>query len=375
MGLGVGLVLLLALPAAFFGAVYRSAAKEVPDEPPIEVPPSRRSADPSSWTLLTQAMDAADDDDEIGSLFQNDGSALDPSELSRWQGDAEALALLDRVAVREGLSVPIPRTWDEPLPDMMGLIELRASQRLRAADLEHQGRTDEALQVLVDILKLGALMKDGEVHLIGFMVGSTWMDTTDLHAFGLRHSRDLALQTALDDALRQVVTGRSGPRALALECRLTENTLRHEDLSELIGEPAMPLLRYDADDTIAWLRRDCRMDLEQAEKALPERVVPVHPAYWEGVGLARLVHNPMGRLLMDQSGFGALHFLEREDEALEQLAALRALTAVRAGREPDLGDPMGGTFLLTDTELSSAHDGFVTGQDTLTLRWPVHPLP
>ena len=366
--LGLGAVLGLAVGVC--GGFWKTTVQQGPPEPAIQVPPALRPADPSSWTLLRQAMEQADEDDQLSDLFNPAPPA--PEELHRWRGDADALALLDRVAQREGLSTPISTSWNDPAVDLSGLMELRASQRLRAADLEHQGRHDEALAVLLDILRLGALLKDSEVPFLGYLFGVVWMDTTDLHAFGLRHSRDPALQATLAEALASVVTAPSGPRAIASECRIGESMIRSGEILEFFEKPALPLMQFDVDQTISWLRRDCRLELEQAIKPLPERVPSVRPPYWEGAGPRRFLHNPVGRQLLDNTGVGLLALLPREDEVLVQLAALKALTAIRSGLDPDLTDPLGGAFEVTETELLSAHDGLEFGRETPTLRWPIH---
>jgi hypothetical protein len=288
-------------------------------------------------------------------------------DLGRWRGDEAALALIEQASLREGLAVPHIATWDGESVDFIALLELRASQRLRARELEHEGDVLGAAEALWTVMRIGALLKDGDTDLLGWANGMAWMQPEDLRELALRHADDDALHAWLHERLATLPIERSAARALTLECRLTESLL--SDKKAFDGINTSPLL-YDLDATLAWHRATCRSELAVIALPLDERSRPPQLSLLDGP--ERFIHNPAGRQLLSMAGMDRFAMAEREDRLVATLHGFKALVALRVGMEPSLDDGLGGTLVVSDTEVWSTRDGSVLQGETVSLRWPRH---
>ena len=326
--------------------------------PPLPDP----AAGEQAWAQLSvaiQAYTASADGADLRDVLQGEGRpALD--QLGAWRGQAAGLRQLDVfLAETEGLVIPQPEHFDDPLPDLLPVQELARLWLVKAwADAEDEEVALAAEQML-KVCRLGERMMEGDSGLVGVMVGVA------VYRMGARELRELVSAHeagALDLAASGLtVPDRGGvARALVAEAELMEALLADPDQA-MAGAEATGLssLTYDPELTQVWYRQQMqpmidaaaqpRWEREDVEFALPEA----------GSALGEKLVNPVGRILLSIVTPNYAGMVEREDTARAEGRVLQLWLAARQrARDQEGALPAGQGALVPDYLTAPVLDPF-----------------
>ncbi len=219
------------------------------------------------------------------------------------------------VTSTEGLSVPLPASWDDPGPQFLPVIRLSWAWLLFAWSSAAAGDPALGLTEMLHVQALGARLTAGDAGLIGTMMGIVIHQKARreilelLAAFGVTQP-DLYAQAAA--GLVPIEPG-GVARGLVGEARMMEAMMAEQRDSM----PTLEAWGYDDDTTRVWIRLQMKPQVDRAETPRWERV-PVEPLpLWsDDGGVVQQLHNRTGRILLSlgMADFG--RFVDREDGAV-----------------------------------------------------------
>lgn len=309
-----GLGILVLLCAGLAGVIR---AQDEDPGPPIVVPPSDVPAGIGTWEAVEVALALRGHSDLSGILSAE--APPDATLIVLWEENAPALSALEAVMDRGELAVPVVENPDDAGPDLAPLRHVARASYLRGWDL---AAVDGplAVEAMMAPARWGVLLKDGEGDLVSFTMGATLMgESLDQLELLLAHRPDAATRAAALEALDALPPRRSAARAMAAECNWTESVFTGSNPATDFPGWSLPLV-YDEDTTLAWHRQHCRLLIAEYGKPRADRRAVDAQVYSQG--WLRLLHNPVGRLLIDIARPDYDRFIQREDRVLERRDAL-----------------------------------------------------